>query len=161
MNKLKSIIQYECMTSFKYIWIFYAIQYAIVGLITLIIGIVSGSFENVGTNCLEINTLFFVSILGALGFKEDFKTLIQNGFTRKYIFIAALSLFSFMSGIMAFIDTVVGNFLHYFNKDYTSLYSGIYGYDNIVMNWLWLFLVYVMFCCLLYLTILIINKMVM
>ena len=100
MNKLKSIIQYECMTSFKYIWIFYAIQYAIVGLITLIIGIVSGSFENVGTNCLEINTLFFVSILGALGFKEDFKTLIQNGFTRKYIFIAALSLFSFMSGIM-------------------------------------------------------------
>lgn len=28
MNKLKSIIQYECMTSFKYIWIFYAIQYA-------------------------------------------------------------------------------------------------------------------------------------
>ena len=95
MNKLKSIIQYECMTSFKYIWIFYAIQYAIVGLITLIIGIVSGSFENVGTNCLEINTLFFVSILGALGFKEDFKTLIQNGFTRKYIFIAALSLFIF------------------------------------------------------------------
>ena len=49
----------------------------------------SGSFENVGTNCLEINTLFFVSILGALGFKEDFKTLIQNGFTRKYIFKAS------------------------------------------------------------------------
>ena len=100
----------------------------------------------------------FLFFKHALGFKEDFKTLIQNGFTRKYIFIAALSLFSFMSGIMAFIDTVVGNFLHYFNKDYTSLYSGIYGYDNIVMNWLWLFLVYVMFCCLLYLTILIINK---
>ena len=78
MNKLKSIIQYECMTSFKYIWIFYAIQYAIVGLITLIIGIVSGSFENVGTNCLEINTLFFVSILGALGFKEDFKHLYKT-----------------------------------------------------------------------------------
>ena len=86
MNKLKSIIQYECMTSFKYIWIFYAIQYAIVGLITLIIGIVSGSFENVGTNCLEINTLFFVSILGALGFKEDFKTLIHRFEYNFYIF---------------------------------------------------------------------------
>ena len=82
MNKLKSIIQYECMTSFKYIWIFYAIQYAIVGLITLIIGIVSGSFENVGTNCLEINTLFFVSILGALGFIEDNKTLHTQGRAR-------------------------------------------------------------------------------
>lgn len=158
MRKLKSVIQYECVTSFKYIWIFYAIQYAIVGLITLTIGIVAGSFENIGTDCLEINTLFFVSILGVLGFKEDFKTLIQNGFTRKYIFIAALSLFSFMSGIMAFVDTVVGNLLHYFNHDYTSLYSGIYGYGNVVMNWIWLFLIYVMFCCLLYLTILIINK---
>ena len=158
MNKLKSVIQYECVTSFKYSWIFYAIQYAIVGLITLIIGIVVGSFENVGTNCLEINTLFFVSILGVLGFKEDFKTLIQNGFTRKYIFIAVLSLFGFMSGIMAFVDTIVGNLLHYFNHSYTSLYSGIYGYGNAVMNWIWLFLVYVVFCCLLYLTILIINK---
>ena len=78
MNKLKSIIQYECMTSFKYIWIFYAIQYAIVSLITLIIGISIGTFENIGTNALEINTLIYVSILGVLGFKEDFKMLIQN-----------------------------------------------------------------------------------
>lgn len=59
---------------------------------------------------------------------------------------------------MAFIDTIVGNLLHYFNNDYSSLYSGIYGYDNIFMNWLWLFLVYVLVCCLLYLAILVINK---
>lgn len=161
MNKLKSIIQYECMTSFKYIWIFYAIQYAIVGLITLIIGIVSGSFENVGIQIVwKFNTLFFVSILGpALRvLKKILKHLYKTDLHVNIFSLRQLSLFSFMSGIMAFIDTVVGNFLHYFNKDYTSLYSGIYGYDNIVMNWLWLFLVYVMFCCLLYLTILIINK---
>lgn len=86
MKTLKSIIQYECMTSFKYIWIFYAIQYAIVGLITITIGLVMGTFEDVGTNCLELNTLVYISILGVLGFKEDFKMLIQNGFTRKYIY---------------------------------------------------------------------------
>ena len=78
MKTLKSIIQYECMTSFKYIWIFYAIQYAIVGLITITIGLVMGTFEDVGTNCLELNTLVYISILGVLGFKEDFKMLIQN-----------------------------------------------------------------------------------
>ena len=50
MKNLKSIIQYECMTSFKYIWIFYAIQYAIVGLITITIGLIMGTFEDVGTN---------------------------------------------------------------------------------------------------------------
>ena len=54
MKKLNTVIQYECATSFKYIWIFYAIQYAIVMLISIIVGISIGSFENVGTNCLEI-----------------------------------------------------------------------------------------------------------
>lgn len=158
MKNLKSIIQYECMTAFKYIWIFYAIQYAIVGFITIIIGLVMGTFEDVGTNCLEMNTFVYIGILGTLGFKEDFKMLIQNGFTRKYIFIATSSMFCFISGIMAFVDTAVGNLLHYFNSNYSSFYGAIYGYENIFMNWLWLFLFYVALCCLLYLIILIINK---
>ena len=158
MNKLKSVIQYECMTSFRYIWIFYAVQYAIISLITLIMGISTGTFENLGTNFLEMNTLIFVSILGVLGFKEDFNTLIQNGFTRKYIFIGTFSLFCFMSGIMALVDTVIGNVLHQFNNHYMSLYGRIYGYGNFIMNWLWLFFVYVLFCSLMYLAVLVINK---
>ena len=157
MKNLKSVVQYECMTSFKYIWIFYGIQYALVSFITIIIGIVVGSFENVGTNALEMNTLIYIGILGVLGFQEDFKMLIQNGFTRKYIFIATLSMFCFMSGTMALIDTVVGNLIHYFNNNYSSLYGAIYGYDHLFMNWLWLFLLYVLICSLLYLTILVIN----
>ena len=158
MKNMKSIIQYECMTSFKYIWIFYAIQYAIVAFITIIIGLAMGTFEDVGTNCLEINTLVYIGILGVLGFKEDFKMLIQNGFTRKYIFIATISMFCFISGTMALIDTIAGNLMYYFNNQYSSVYGGIYGYDNIFMNWLWLFLLYITFCCLLYLIILLINK---
>ena len=106
MNKLKTIIQYECATSFKYIWLFYGIQYTIVTLISIIIGISVGTFENVGTNCLEINSLIYVGILGVLGFKEDFRMLLQNGFTRKYIFIATFSLFCFISGIMALTETL-------------------------------------------------------
>ena len=158
MKDLKSIIQYECVTSFKYIWIFYAIQYALVGFITIIIGLVMGTFEDVGTNCLEINTLIYVGILGVLGFKDDFKMLIQNGFTRKYIFIATIAMFCFISGTMALVDTIVGNLIHHINNSYSSVYGGIYNYDNIFMNWIWLFLLYVTFCCLLYLIILIINK---
>ena len=151
MKKLKSIIQYECMTSFKYIWMFYAIQYLSVGFISIGIGLVLGNFDDIGTNFLEINTLIYVAILGVLGFHDDFKMLIQNGFTRKYIFIATISMFCFISGTMAFIDTVVANMLHYINSGYLSLYSSLYGYENIFMNWLWLFLLYVAFCSLLYL----------
>ena len=115
MKNLKSIIHYECATSFKYIWLFYAIQYALVGFITMIVGLVMGTFEEVGTNCLEMNSLVYVSILGILGFKEDFKMLIQHGFTRKYIFIATFSMFCFIAGTMALVDTEVGNMIHYFN----------------------------------------------
>lgn len=158
MKKLKAVVQYECMTSFKYIWVFYAIQYAFVALIMLIIGISMGTFEEIGTSLLEINSLIYVGILGALGFSQDFKMLIQNGFTRKIIFAATMSMFLFISGIMALIDTIVGQMIHYFNQDYRSLYSGIYGYSNVFMNWLWLFLIYVLDCCLLYLMVLAINK---
>ena len=108
MKKLKAVVQYECMTSFKYIWVFYAIQYAFVALIMLIIGISMGTFEEIGTSLLEINSLIYVGILGALGFSQDFKMLIQNGFTRKIIFAATMSMFLFISGIMALIDTIVG-----------------------------------------------------
>lgn len=158
MKKLKAVVQYECMTSFKYIWVFYAIQYAFVALIMRIIGISMGTFEEIGTSLLEINSLIYVGILGALGFSQDFKMLIQNGFTRKIIFAATMSMFLFISGIMALIDTIVGQMIHYFNQDYRSLYSGIYGYNNVFMNWLWLFLIYVLDCCLLYLMVLAINK---
>lgn len=158
MKDLKSVIQYECVTSFKYIWIFYAIECAFVGFITLIIGFVMGTFEEVGINGLEINTLVYVGILGGLGFKEDFKMLIQNGFTRKYIFTATVLMFCFISGTMALVDTAAGNFIHNVNNGYSSVYGSIYGYDNIFMNWLWLFLLYVTFCLLLYFIILVINK---
>ena len=124
----------------------------------LIIGISTGTFEDIGTNVLEINSLMYVGVLEALGFSQDFKMLLQNGFTRKIIFIGTLSMFFFICGTMAFIDTIVGNLIHYFNHDYSSLYSSIYGYDNIFMNWLWLFLAYVFICCFLYLAVLALNK---
>lgn len=85
MKKLKSVIQYECATSFKYIWLFYGIQYAFVTLITLILAISAGTFEDIGTNTLEINTLVYVGVLGVLGYNQDFKMLLQNGFTRSDI----------------------------------------------------------------------------
>lgn len=164
MSKLKTIIRYECVTSFKYIWIFYGIQYAIVLLLTLIIGFAIGADPGgIRMSSLEMNTLIYVGILGLLGFHEDFKMLIQNGFTRRYIFIATITMFCFISGIMAFVDTLVGNILagrvlSRFNNGYSSLYGSIYGNDNIFMNWLWLFLLYVAVCCLLYLAVLVINQ---
>lgn len=159
MKKLGAAIQYECMTSFKYIWVFYGIQYAVVLLVTILIGIGTGSFEHAGVDCLETNTLIYVGILGALGFQEDFKMLIQNGFTRTYIFVASLTMFAFISGIMALVDTIVGNALHGFRPVCDTMYGSLYGYGNLFANWLWLFLLYMTVCILFYLAILAVHKL--
>ena len=159
MKKLNTLIQYECTTSFKYIWLFYAIEYAIVLLIYVIVAVLTGDPKNAGTNCLEMNTFIYVGILGALGYSEDFKMMIQNGFTRKYIFTASFVMFAFIGGIMSLVDTVTGNLLHYFLPNYSSLFGVIYGYGDILPNWLWLFLVYLTVCCLFYLAILVINRL--
>lgn len=127
MKKLESIIQYECMTSVKYVWLFYIIQYLIVIFITLIIGLIRGTFADFEVNGLELNTLVYVAVLGVLGFKDDFKMLIQNGFTRQYIYMATIVMFSFISGIMALIDTIVGKVIHYFNSSNSTFYGMIYG----------------------------------
>lgn len=160
MKKLGTAIYYECATSFKYIWIFYAVIFAVIASIAAVIFMGTGSMEHVGTNAMEINSMVYVGILGALGFKEDFKMLIQNGFTRKYIFLATLSLFAFISGILALMDTLIGNVLHMVSKNYSSLFAGIYGYEHSVfINWFWLFFAYMSICCLIYLLILTINKL--
>lgn len=159
MNKLKSAVLYECSTTFKAICIFYAIQYIVISVISLIIVIASGSFENVGISGLEINSVIFAGIFGVLGFKEDFKMLIQNGFTRKYIFLSTLCMFIFMSAVMALIDTITGQALHLLSENYFGIFGFYYGYENIFANWIWLACVYILVLSLLYLTILIINRL--
>ncbi len=137
----------------------YICVFAAISVISAIIYISTGDMEKIGTNGLELNSMIYVGILGVFGFKEDFKMLIQNGFTRKYIFLATLSLFAFTSAIMAAVDTIVGNALHAVASGYFSLFGGLYGYEHsFFLNWLWLFLAYMLVCCLLYLSILIINK---
>jgi len=93
-----------------------------------------------------------------LGFKDDFKMLIQNGFIRKYIFFATVAMSLFISTLMALIDTTVGQGLHYFFGDYHSLFGLIYGYGNPLANWLWLTCLYMIIISLFCLGVLIINK---
>lgn len=97
-------------------------------------------------------------MIGVLGYKEDFKALLQNGYTRKYIFGATICMFTLLAGTMALIDTIIGNTLHFFNSNYFTLYSGLYGFGNVFANWLWLTALYLMFCSIFYFVVLIINR---
>ncbi len=157
MIKLKPAVLYNCSTKIKPIGIFYLVQYTIFALICIIINICTGKNQN-GSNGLELCTIVFVSITGVLSFKEDFKTLLQNGYTRKYIFLSTVCMFVTITGSMAIIDTVIGNVLHHFISGYNTIFGMMYGYDNLLLNWLWLTVVYMLFCSLFYLAVLVINK---
>lgn len=157
MSKLKSAILYEYSTKIKAMVLFYLIQYLIVALIFSIVAISVGG-EEIGSNALEFSSVIFVSVIGVLGYKEDFKALIQNGYTRKYIFGATICMFTLLAGTMALIDTIIGNSIHYFNDNYFTLFGSLYGYGNVFLNWLWLTVLYLMFCSLFYLAVLVINR---
>lgn len=157
MTELKSAVLYEYLTKVRAIGIFYLIQYSIVALVFAIVAICTEGKET-GSNALEFSSVVFVSVIGVLGYKEDFKALLQNGYTRKYIFGATVCMFTLLAGTLALIDTIIGNSLHYFNDNYFTLYGGIYGYGNVFANWLWLTALYLMFCSLFYLAVLVINR---
>ena len=157
MTELKSAVLYEYLTKVRAIGFFYLIQYLIVALIFAIVAICTEGKET-GSNALEFSSVVFVSVIGVLGYKEDFKALLQNGYTRKYIFGATVCMFTLLAGTLALIDTIIGNSLHYFNDNYFTLYGGIYGYGNVFANWLWLTALYLMFCSLFYLAVLVINR---
>ena len=157
MSKLKSAILYEYSTKIKAMVLFYLIQYLIVALIFSIVAISVGG-EEIGSNALEFSSVIFISVIGVLGYKEDFKALIQNGYTRKYIFGATICMFTLLAGTMALIDTIIGNSIHYFNDNYFTLFGSLYGYGNVFLNWLWLTVLYLMFCSLFYFAVLVINR---
>ncbi len=76
MSKLKSAVLYEYLTKVKAIGIFYLIQYLIVALIFTIVAICTKGNET-GSNTLEFSSVVFVSVIGVLGYKEDFKALLK------------------------------------------------------------------------------------
>lgn len=157
MKKLGTLIRYECITSFPYIWYFYGIQCMIIAFIYAVMVVIAG-FDKVGLGCFEFNTMVYVGILGILGYNEDFKMMIQNGFIRKYIFLATVIMFLFISSVMGLVDTILGNMFHSLLDRYDSFYGSIYGYENVFFNWAWLVLLYFMICMIFYFVVLLMNK---
>lgn len=158
MNKLKSSILYVCSTKIMPICIFYLLQFIIITFIIILIKLFVPPEGQSGMNSMEINSLVFVGIMGVMSFICDFKMLLQNGFTRKYIFIATIIQFMFMSSLIALVDVVLGQVLHCMNHNYNSIFGCLYGYNHLFMNWYWLALLYMLILSLFYMCVLIFNK---
>ena len=141
MNKLKTIAFYECATSIKYVLYFYCIQYGFVAVIATILAFTIG-LEDVTFNGQEISSVIFLAIVGCMGMGDDFKTLLQNGFTRKYIFAGTVSLITFLALALSACDLLISRLMPLFFNESSSLFEQIYGMDSAVANWLWNFTLY-------------------
>lgn len=143
MKKLKAAIQYECITSLKYICVYYLALGAVLAVYFTISHLLEFKFWNI---CLEMNTMILVGIIGILHLQEDFRMLLQNGFTRTCIFLAAIVHFAFIAGMLSMVDTAAGIVLRrLLPGSYDTIFGSLYGYHHqIVSGWLWLFLVYLL-----------------
>lgn len=159
MKKLSTVIRYECVTSIKYSFIFYLALSAVIAILYGIHYILTGILGG-GMNCLEMNTMIFIGILGILQLTENFKMLIQNGFTRTYFFLGTLSLFAFISGFMSLVDTILANILHKLTGTYSTFFGSLYGYGQpVILSWFWLFLIYMLTCSLTFFFALVISNL--
>lgn len=149
MKKLGTVIRYECVTSIKYLCIFYLALAAVVSILYGIHYFLTNDLSG-GMNCLEMNTMIFLGILGILQLHEDFRMLMQNGFTRSYFFLGTISLFAFISCMMSLVDTIAANVLRSLTGgSYSTFFGSLYGYGHpAVLSWLWLFLIYMLVCSL-------------
>ena len=159
MKKLQTAIRYECLTSVKYIWIFYTIMLSIVAAVFITLKLCLGNNENISMSALENCSIIYIGILGVMGFTEDFKMLIQNGFTRKYIFISTISMFMFMAAVLSFFDTIIGSVAPLVMTEYKNFFGLIYGIKNqYLLNWLLLFLTYTFVSSVTYFFVVLFNK---
>lgn len=153
--KLWTVIKYEICTALRPLLIFWAIMYGIVAAL-LFFARVTGQ-EALQVNGLEISSFIFLGIFGNLGFHEDFRMLIQNGFTRKYIYAGAAAMFMGITAVMAAVDTTVPELLGM--EEYHTLFVGMYGEGHfILIQWFWLFLLYFTVCGICYFFTLVSNK---
>lgn len=141
MNKLKSMLEYELKTSIRTIAIYYAIFYAIYALVFIILDATLGKLEE-SNSSMETSDAVFLIIFGFLGYRIDFKMLIQNGFTRKQIFASGTLFFIFVTGVMSLIHTVVTGGLLKIIGCHCSGFDLAYGDQNFITKWIFIFMFY-------------------
>lgn len=148
MGKLREVVHFEIATSLRYLVIFYLIQYSVVAVTLFLTWLGRGSLDHPYFAALESCAMIFVLIFGAVGFNEDFKMLLQNGFTRRVHFVGALVLFASTAALLALVDTLAARALEGVAHGYWSAFAALYGPNHaLVLQFLWRYGVYLVLVC--------------
>lgn len=138
--RLKNAFKYQMASMLKAIGIYYGATLAIrIGLSLISIFIIGD--QKIHMSAFESNTLVFMLFLGIFSIVEDFKFFVQNGYSRKSLMKLYLLQFLACSAILAGLDVISAIVFASFDV-YESLCFQIYGTQNILMQFLWLVVVY-------------------
>lgn len=125
------------------------IFYGIMALVFVINYIGSTIVEDQFSMGMEMSSVIFIVIFGVMSYLAPFKLFLQNGVSRKTMFIGTGITFMVLSAIMAVTDTLIsllGQKIGFLNGMYLFIYNGRYannmGMQSIVEHILWTLCIY-------------------
>lgn len=149
---MKTAIRYQIWEAKKSLLIYYGVIYAI--FVVSIIAITSLGPEMGGTiGGFETASMIFLFIAGLNSFKETFRLFLQNGLSRKTLFISfifsIIPIAVFMSAIDS-INAVLAKLFYSYESAYIQFYAQRYGdwangFVKFFEGLLWNFFAYAMF----------------
>jgi hypothetical protein len=131
MMDIKATTKYQINEYIKSIKIFYLVVILVIALFGVLINTsASSSFRSTGG--IEGSAMIFLFILGLNSFKETFLMMLQNGTTRKSMFIGRLLTISVTSVFMAVVDRFIVNVGSLLNDMSDSFHIG--GMYEMIFN---------------------------
>lgn len=133
---IKGAVKYQLISVMKAFLIFYGVVMAIRGMGIGFALVGDGKLHMSGT---EINSIVFMGFLGAYTFLDDFRFLVQNGYSRKSMIISFLIEFCVVASLLSAVD-ILFELLTKTSLAYASLYTQLYGSGNVLYQFFWGFL---------------------
>lgn len=106
--KLKKAIKYNLVVTSKSMIIFYSVVAAVYIFLAIIFTALDGIQ---GNSSMEFAAMIFLFTVGVVFFSEYFKMFLQNGVSRKTMFLSVTASLLIGAAIMSLLDTLTGLFL--------------------------------------------------
>lgn len=120
-------VKYQFAEAKKPLIIYYAIIFTLVAIAYISANVFfSVHVNNISFSGVEMASMIFIFVAGLNSFKETFRMFMQNGVSRKTLFLSYLLSLLPVCGIMAVIDNSLG-ILDRYTSNYRSVFLQFYG----------------------------------
>ena len=142
---MKASLKYQLIDYKKPVMIFYFVIFCVISLfyVGAVITIKGNSSDYTKIGGLEMTTVIFLFVAGLNSFKDTFRMLLQNGVSRKTVFVGNIVTAAIVSFGMAIIDYIIllvgkqislGNDRLFIEGMFEQLYPARVGVDSMLIE---------------------------